>query len=46
MTDIAPYQEVDDQTGGGACWIAAGGVVTLLCGALAVAVWLIRSLMH
>ena len=40
MTNSAPY--LDDQTGGGACWIAAGGVLTLLCGALAVALWLLR----
>ena len=43
MTDIFPYQDIDDEApprGGAIVWLLVADALALLCGALAVAVWM------
>jgi len=48
MTNIFPYQDIDDEAprGGAIVWLIVANALALLCGALAVAAWLIRAILR
>jgi len=45
---VTPYPDLDDESprGGAIVWLLVADLLALLCGAGALAVYLLRSLMH